>query len=87
MESILGFWDRCTEACSSCTSCTTLVIPETHRLARFGKKIRGKSVHEKTIDFSMSHGPTWLAPMLAHLMDWEQMGNLLQVQRKRRLKQ
>ncbi|CAK9018175.1 unnamed protein product [Durusdinium trenchii] len=56
MESILGFWDRCTEACSSCTSCTTLVIPETHRLARFGKKIRGKSVHEKTIDFSMSHG-------------------------------
>ena len=25
--------------CSTCTSCTTFVVPETHRLARFGKKM------------------------------------------------
>ena len=48
MESLLT-------GCSTCTSCTTFVVPETHRLARFGKKIREKT-EEKSNNFSLSQG-------------------------------
>lgn len=49
MESLLA-------GCTACTSCTTLHLPETHRLARFGKKIRGKNDVEKSTNFSSSQG-------------------------------
>eukprot|EP00439_Symbiodinium_sp_Y106_P075191 s1379_g14.t2 len=52
-QTLQGLWQRGLGLGSLCNSCTTFVVPETHRLARFGKKIRGKS-EEKNLDFAAS---------------------------------
>ncbi|CAE7438138.1 unnamed protein product [Symbiodinium natans] len=54
-QALQGLWQRAAGVGSLCSSCTTFVVPETHRLARFGKKVRGKSSDvEKNLEFAAS---------------------------------